>query len=349
MANIQPYVDDILDAVYGEEVRSSIANALTAMNDDITDDTASAWAAANRAETAVDQIEDVREDVAAIEESIIDRNLLKDSLGLTSTYWNFNNGTVTRNIQDPTGASNAVRLTANAGENCYVGSSTTANADFCNKVNTTYLFTVWLRADSERTINLGLEPDGWKNITVGTTWRRFSTKTTIGSTVPTWRRANVVIGSLLTSGWVEIYYPTVVVADLANVAYSGSYDDLEDTPALATVATSGSYTDLTDTPDGTYYKIINTNYANISYSGASVPAGNSVTLTGTLTLDSATTSVRALPAECNIGWFNSPWSSGRVNVEISGTTATITASVKNATSGAITSATARVFIIQLAR
>ena len=133
------------------------------------------------------------------------------------------------------------------------------------------------------------------------------------------------------------------------MAYSGSYEDLTDTPELADVATSGSYTDLTDTPDGTYYKIINTNYASISYSGASVPAGNSVTLTGTLTLDSATTSVRALPAECNIGWFNSPWSSGRVNVKISGTTATITASVKNATSGAITSATARVFIIQLAK
>ena len=188
MANIQPYVDDILDAVYGEEVRSSIANALTAMNDDITDDTTSAWAAANRAETAVGQIEDVREDVAAIEESIIDRNLLKDSLEMTANYWSFNNGTVTRNIQDPTGASNAVRLTANTGENCYVGSSTTANADFCNKANTSYVFAVWLRADSEKTIKIGIEPDGWKDVTVGTEWRRFSTKTTIGSTIPSWRR-----------------------------------------------------------------------------------------------------------------------------------------------------------------
>lgn len=34
MANIQPYINEILNAVYGEEVRSSIVNALTAVNDD---------------------------------------------------------------------------------------------------------------------------------------------------------------------------------------------------------------------------------------------------------------------------------------------------------------------------
>lgn len=34
MANIQPYVDQILNAVYGEEVRSSIVNALEKVNDD---------------------------------------------------------------------------------------------------------------------------------------------------------------------------------------------------------------------------------------------------------------------------------------------------------------------------
>lgn len=34
MANIQPYIDQILNAVYGEEVRSSIANALEKVNDD---------------------------------------------------------------------------------------------------------------------------------------------------------------------------------------------------------------------------------------------------------------------------------------------------------------------------
>lgn len=34
MANIQPYIDHILNAVYGEEVRSSIVNALEKVNDD---------------------------------------------------------------------------------------------------------------------------------------------------------------------------------------------------------------------------------------------------------------------------------------------------------------------------
>lgn len=34
MANIQPYIDQILNAVYGEEVRSSIVNALLKVNDD---------------------------------------------------------------------------------------------------------------------------------------------------------------------------------------------------------------------------------------------------------------------------------------------------------------------------
>ena len=34
MANIQPYIDKILNAVYGEEVRSSIVNALEKVNDD---------------------------------------------------------------------------------------------------------------------------------------------------------------------------------------------------------------------------------------------------------------------------------------------------------------------------
>lgn len=34
MANIQPYIDHILNAVYGEEVRSSIVNALKKVNDD---------------------------------------------------------------------------------------------------------------------------------------------------------------------------------------------------------------------------------------------------------------------------------------------------------------------------
>ena len=42
MANIKPYTDQISSARYGEEGAGSIVNALTAMNDQISDDTASA-------------------------------------------------------------------------------------------------------------------------------------------------------------------------------------------------------------------------------------------------------------------------------------------------------------------
>ena len=49
MANIKPYTDQISSARYGEEVRGSIVNALTAMNNQISDDTASAGAYAQDA------------------------------------------------------------------------------------------------------------------------------------------------------------------------------------------------------------------------------------------------------------------------------------------------------------
>ena len=42
--------------------------------------------------------------------------------------------------------------------------------------------------------------------------------------------------------------PANLITDLADVATSGSYDDLSDAPILAAVATSGSYDDLDDTP-----------------------------------------------------------------------------------------------------
>ena len=39
-----------------------------------------------------------------------------------------------------------------------------------------------------------------------------------------------------------------VVTNLANVAVSGDYSDLKNSPVLSTVATSGSYDDLSGTP-----------------------------------------------------------------------------------------------------
>ena len=48
---------------------------------------------------------------------------------------------------------------------------------------------------------------------------------------------------------VTIHGGVVHPVDLEDVAFTGSYDDLDDTPDLADVATSGSYDDLDDTPD----------------------------------------------------------------------------------------------------
>lgn len=52
MANIKPYTDQIASARFGEQVRSSIVNALLAMNSDINDDTQSAGAYAEDAEAS---------------------------------------------------------------------------------------------------------------------------------------------------------------------------------------------------------------------------------------------------------------------------------------------------------
>lgn len=65
---------------------------------------------------------------------------------------------------------------------------------------------------------------------------------------------------------IEFYTPEVntsnfvVYDDLANVAYSGSYNNLTDTPTLAAVATSGSYNSLTDKPDTSIFMIKGTDY-----------------------------------------------------------------------------------------
>lgn len=49
MANITPYVSQILSAIYGREVRSSIANALNAMNSEINVDLTAVQNSTNQA------------------------------------------------------------------------------------------------------------------------------------------------------------------------------------------------------------------------------------------------------------------------------------------------------------
>lgn len=71
MANIQPYIDQIQNAVYGEEVRSSIVNALTKVNDDN------------------DSYADLKKEVIAAKDKVdedVDAVQHVDSVGYTSEY-----------------------------------------------------------------------------------------------------------------------------------------------------------------------------------------------------------------------------------------------------------------------
>ena len=76
MANIKPYTAQISSARYGEEVRGSIVNALTAMNDQISDDTASAATYATNAASSAQQAQNTSDalvnTLAQIEADIAD-------------------------------------------------------------------------------------------------------------------------------------------------------------------------------------------------------------------------------------------------------------------------------------
>lgn len=230
MANIKPYVDQILSAVYGEEVRSSLGDALTAMNNDLTADTASAQAAAARAEAAVAQIADVREEVAELVAGLEQRNLLKDPVGLGDTYW-YAYGTITRGIVDPTGSADAIRLAVTSGRAEAFFQADSGRNKPITRTNQGYAFSVWLKADAAKTINLELNGQ-IHTVDLTTAWKRYVIYEEVDTVTS---RGHVGIGgySSLTSGWVEIYYPCVVYADMANVAYSGSGFDLIDYDALA--------------------------------------------------------------------------------------------------------------------
>lgn len=87
--------------------------------------------------------------------------------------------------------------------------------------------------------------------------------------------------------------------DLADVAFSGSYDDLLDKPSLAVVATSGAYSDLSGRPD-----LPNT-FSTISVSGQdnvvadstadtlTLVAGSNITITTNASSDSITIAAAA--------------------------------------------------------
>ena len=105
MANIQPYIDQILNAVYGEEVRSSIVNALEKVNDDNN------------------SYADLKKEVIAAKDAVDkDVDAVQQKLNAAST--------ALTNLQNATSAANTAKTNLQNATN-------TANAAKTNLTNTT--------------------------------------------------------------------------------------------------------------------------------------------------------------------------------------------------------------------
>lgn len=109
MANIQPYIDQILNAVYGEEVRSSIVNALEKVNDDNN------------------SYADLKKEVIAAKDAVDkDVNAVQQKLNAAST--------ALTNLQNATSAANTAKTnlqnatnTANIAKSNLTSATSTAN------------------------------------------------------------------------------------------------------------------------------------------------------------------------------------------------------------------------------
>ena len=109
MANIQPYIDQILNAVYGEEVRSSIVNALEKVNDDNN------------------SYADLKKEVIAAKDAVDkDVDAVQQKLNAAST--------ALTNLQNATGAANTAKTnlqnatnTANTAKSNLTNATSTAN------------------------------------------------------------------------------------------------------------------------------------------------------------------------------------------------------------------------------
>ena len=107
MANIQPYIDQILNAVYGEEVRSSIVNALEKVNDDNN------------------SYADLKKEVIAAKDAVDkDVDVVQQKLNAAST--------ALTNLQNATSAAN----TAKTNLQNATGTANTAKANLTNATST---------------------------------------------------------------------------------------------------------------------------------------------------------------------------------------------------------------------
>lgn len=114
MANIQPYIDQILNAVYGEEVRSSIVNGLQKVNDDN------------------DSYADLKKEVIAAKDAVDkDVDVVQQKLNAAST--------ALTNLQNATSAANTAKTnlqdatsTANTAKENLTSATSTANTTKSN-------------------------------------------------------------------------------------------------------------------------------------------------------------------------------------------------------------------------
>lgn len=127
MANIQPYIDQIQNAVYGEEVRSSIVNALTKVNDD-NDSYADLKKEVIAAKDAVD------EDVDAVQQKLNAASTALTNLQNATSAAN----TVKTNLQNATSTANTSKKnldSATSAANTSISNADTAKANLEKVIN----------------------------------------------------------------------------------------------------------------------------------------------------------------------------------------------------------------------
>lgn len=131
MANIQPYIDQILNAVYGEEVRSSIVNALEKVNDD-NNSYADLKKEVIAAKDAVDKyVDEVQQKLNAVSTALT--NLQNATSAANTAKTNLQNATNTANtaksnLTNATSTANTAKSNVEAATNAAKTAISNANA-----------------------------------------------------------------------------------------------------------------------------------------------------------------------------------------------------------------------------
>lgn len=127
MANIQPYIDQIQNAVYGEEVRSSIINALEKVNDDNN-------SYANLKKEVIAAKDAVDEDVDAVQQKLNAASTALTNLQNATSAAN----TVKTNLQNATSTANTAKANltnATSAANTSISNADTAKANLEKVIN----------------------------------------------------------------------------------------------------------------------------------------------------------------------------------------------------------------------